>query len=270
MKIAGYVGGIGVLGPGLNNWQDAAAVLSGRRIYEPAATVLPVPALLPATERRRTGRVVKTALAVALEATSHAGIEPATLASVFASSGGDGHNCHEICQALALEAREISPTRFANSVHNAAAGYWSIATGAKRASTVLCAFDASFCAGLLDALTQVAVDGESLLLIAYDAEYPDPIRSKRPIPDAFGAALVLTPHREAGSLARIEASLGSGPCDALPEAQLESLRTSIPAARCLPLLRQLAMRIEGRTVLEYLDVSNTIVQVEPCIRIAPG
>ena len=264
MKIAGYVGGIGVLGPGLNNWPDAAAVLSGRQAYEPAPTVLPVPSLLPATERRRTGRVVKTALAVALEATSRAGVEPAQLASVFASSGGDGHNCHEICQALALETREISPTRFANSVHNVAAGYWSIATGAKRASTVLCAFDASFSAGLLDALTQVAVDEESLLLIAYDTEYPDPMRSKRPIPDAFGAALVLTPHRKAGSLARIEASLGLGPCDPLADAQLESLRASIPAARCLPLLRQLATHGEGRAVLEYLDGSNIIVEIEPC------
>ncbi len=264
MNIAGYVGGIGVLGPGLNNWTEAAAVLSGRRAYEPAPTVLPVPVLLPSTERRRTGRLVKTALAVALEATSRAGIEPAKLASVFASSGGDGHNCHEICQALALEAREISPTRFANSVHNAAAGYWSIATGAKRASTVLCAFDASFCAGLLEALTQVTVDEEPLLLIAYDTEYPDPMRSKRPIPDAFGAALVLTPHRDAGSLARIEASLGCGPCDPLADARLESLRTTNPAARCLPLLRQLAMHGKGRTVLEYLDLSNTIVEVEPC------
>lgn len=264
MRIAAYVGGVGVLGPGLHNWTEAADVLSGRCAYQPAPTVLPVPALLPPAERRRTGRVVKTALAVALEATTQAGIEPAKLASVFASSGGDGHNCHEICRALTLEAREISPTRFANSVHNAAAGYWSIATGAKRASTVLCAFDASFCAGLLDALTQVAVDEESALLIAYDTEYPDPMRSKRPIPDAFGAALVLTPGREAGSLARIEATLGFGPCDALPDAQLESLRASIPAARCLPLLRQLAMHSEGRTVLEYLDVSNIIVQVAPC------
>jgi hypothetical protein len=264
VKIAGYVGGIGMLGPGLNNWPDAAVVLSGRRAYEPAPTVLPAPALLPATERRRTGRVVKLALAVALEATTRAGMEPGQLASVFTSSGGDGHNCHAICQALALETREISPTRFANSVHNAAAGYWSIATSAKRGSTVLCAFDASFCAGLLEALTQVAVDEISMLLIAYDTEYPDPLHSKRPIPDAFGAALVLTPHREAGSLARIEASLGSGPVDQMPDTQLESLRVSIPAARCLPLLRQLTMHSPSRTVLEYLDVSNTIVQVDPC------
>ena len=109
MKLSAYIGGIGVLGHGLGGWQEAAAVLSGAKPYSPAATVLTAPALLPPTERRRTGRVVKLALAVALEASSRAKIEPAGLASVFASSGGDGHNCHEMCQALALAGREIFP-----------------------------------------------------------------------------------------------------------------------------------------------------------------
>jgi Beta-ketoacyl synthase, N-terminal domain len=240
-------------------------VLSGRVAYSTGRTVLHTPAILPAAERRRTGRAVKVALGVALEATMRAGADPARLASVFSSSGGDGDNCHELCQALAQENREISPTKFANSVHNAAAGYWSIATSAKLESNVLCAFDGSFCAGLLEALTQVAVDGESLLLVAYDTEYPEPIHSKRPIPDAFGAALVLTPQREPVSLARIEATLEDDPADTMPDPLLESLRLSIPAARSLPLLRQLALKEGGRTVLEYLDVSRMVVNVEPCV-----
>ena len=264
MKIAAYVGGVGVLGPGLPDWPSAAAVLSGLRAYEPARTIVPAPALLPAAERRRTGRVVKLALAVALEATTRAGAVPAHLKSVFSSSGGDGQNCHEICEALAQQAREISPTRFSNSVHNAAAGYWSIATGATAESTVLCAFDASFCAGLLEALTQVAVDQEPLLLVAYDAEYPEPLHAKRPLPDAFGAAMVLTPHRNSGSLARLEATLGKEAADTLKDQGLEALRSSIPAARCLPLLEQLARGTRGRRVLDYLDVSNTLVEVDPC------
>jgi hypothetical protein len=264
MNLAAYVGGIGVLGPGLASWPDASAVLSGQCAYQCAPTVLQSPMLLPATERRRTGRVVKLALAVALEATTRAGAQPATLKSVFTSSGGDGHNCHEICQALALQSREISPTRFSNSVHNAAAGYWSIATGAERESNVLCAFDASFCAGLLEALAQVAVDEEPLLLVAYDVEYPEPLYATRPVPDAFGAALVFTPHQEQGSLARIEATLARDPVDSLTDERLEALRISIPAARCLPLLRQLAMHTRGHAILEYLDGSNLVVRVEPC------
>jgi Beta-ketoacyl synthase, N-terminal domain len=264
MSVAAYVGGIGVLGPGLGNWPETSAVLSGRRAYESAPTILPPPSLLPAAERRRTGRVVKLALAVASEAAAHARTVPADLRSVFSSSGGDGHNCHEICQALANVPREISPTRFSNSVHNAAAGYWSIGTGAMRASTVLCAFDASFGAGLLEALVQVTVDREPLLLVVYDTEYPDPLRAKRPIPDAFGVSLVLTPTCAPGSLTRIEASPGSESVESLTDPELESLRRSIPAARALPLLRKIAENGPGRTVLEYLDVSSLIVQVDPC------
>lgn len=264
MRISAYVGGLGVLGPGLANWPEAAAVLSDQQAYRPAATVLPMPTILAAAERRRVGRVVKLALGVALEATSQAGVDPATLASVFSSSGADGHNCHELCQALSLAGREISPTRFANSVHNAAAGYWSIATGAMAESNVLCAFDASFTAGLLEALAQVAVDQVPVLLVAYDSEYPQPLHAKRPIPDAFGVALVLTPQRRASSMARVDAALSDLSFDRFADPALEALRCAIPAARSLPLLRLLTAGNGGRAILEYLDVSRAEVQIEPC------
>jgi hypothetical protein len=264
MTLRVYVDGIGVLGPGMSNWPQAAEALLGSQPYRSAAAVLPVPAILPAAERRRSGRVVKLALTVALEATAQAGADPATLVSVFSSSGGDGHNCHEICLALSLAGREISPTRFANSVHNAAAGYWSIATGAVAESNVLCAFDASFAAGLLEALAQVAVDGEPVLMVAYDTEYPQPLHAKRPMPDAFGVALVLRAERGPRSLARLDAALTTDAFDRLQDPSLEELRGAIPAARCLPLLALLATRKPGHTTLEYLDVLRMSVRVEPC------
>jgi hypothetical protein len=265
MTLAAYVSGVGLLGPGLRDWETAAAILTGSRAYIPGNTVLQTPTLLPAAERRRTGRAVKLALAVASEATTRAGVDPADLVSVFSSSGGDGQNCHDLCEALAGETRGVSPTKFANSVHNAASGYWSIATSATRESNALCAYDASFCAGLLEALSHVAVDSESVLLVAYDTEYPEPLRSKRPIPDAFGAAMVLTPVRNAASLARIEVTLEELPEDAMANPYLEVLRSSIPAARCLPLLRQIGMQEAGHVVLEYLDVARIVVRVEPCV-----
>lgn len=263
MKIEAYVAGLGVLGPGLDGWPGSRGVLAGERPYAPVPTVLPPPALLSATERRRTGRVVRLALAIAVEAVAHAGADAAQLRSVFTSSTGDGQNCHELCETLAEPAPEISPTRFANSVHNAAAGYWSIATSAMQPSTVLCAFDGSFCAGLLEALVQVAVDEEPILLVSYDADYPPPMNAKRPVPDAFGAALLLTPRREPGSLARLEAALSNEPADRLAE-PLDVLRRSNPAARSVPLLRHLAIGRRDRTVLEYLDGLSLAVDVEPC------
>jgi hypothetical protein len=255
--------GIAVIGPGLADWPVTEAVLTGVAPYVAAATELPVPLALPAAERRRTGRVVRLAMALGLEATRRANVDLTSLATVFASAGGDGDNCHEICQTLASAAGQMSPIRFHNSVHNVTAGYWSIATGSMAASTVLGAYDAGFAAGLLEALTQIAVRRRSVLLIAYDTSYPPPLHWKRPLPDAFGVALLLTPARGANSIAQLNASLDEGIADRLDDTQLEALRSSTPAARCLPLLQSLAVnraRQESRMVqLEYLG--TTILRI---------
>ena len=262
--LAAYVDGIGLLGPGIGDWPAGARLLSGETAWVRAATILPAPECLPSAERRRTGTVVRLALAVGLEATARAGADPAALAAVFTSSGGDGQNCHEICQVLASAERHLSPTRFHNSVHNAAAGYWGIATGATPACNALCAYDASFAAGLLEALTQVAVERTAVLLIAYDAGYPEPLHRHRPIADAFGVALVLAPAASAASQARLSASLTDAPADGMAEAALDALRRSIPAARSLPLLAHLARRTGGCVVLDYLDSRRLAVDVSAC------
>jgi Beta-ketoacyl synthase, N-terminal domain len=262
--LAAYVDGIGVLGPGLNDWPAAARVLRGETAWQSAPTVLPAPQCLPAAERRRTGIPVRLALALGLQATSRAGADPATLPAVFASSGGDGVNCHEICQVLASDERAISPTRFHNSVHNAASGYWGIATGATAASNALCAYDASFAAGLLEALVQLTVERTAVLLIAYDTSYPEPLRRTRPIPDAFGVALLLSPAHAAGSIARLSVAVSSEPADRLKDPGLEALRSSIPAARSLPLLRQLAREGPGRVAIEHLEETTLAVEVRTC------
>jgi hypothetical protein len=269
VKLAAEIEGIGLLGPGLDGWTNSVALLEGRSPYMRQPTVVPIPSGLPPAERRRLGLVVKLALGVGLQATSKAGVEPDVLPAVFASSGGDGQNCHEICRSLSLDERTISPTRFHNSVHNAAAGYWSIATRSTAASNALCAFDVSFGAGLLEAVTQVAVDQTRVLLVAYDAPYPPPLFMKRPIPEAFGMAFVLAPvaavpHAGGGSLGRLTVQLADSPPDRMSNTDLEALRTSIPAARSLPLLYQLAVRKPGIVNIEYLDGRSLAVEVDPC------
>ncbi len=264
MMLTAYIEGIGLLGPGFADWPGAQVVLAGRQPYLPQKTLLPSPILLPAAERRRSGAIVKLTLATGLEAIAAAGLDAASLPSVFSSSGGDGENCHAICDMLASQDRQISPTRFHNSVHNTASGYWSIATGAMTTSSVLSAFDASFGAGLLEALTQVVVDDTRTVLLACDTAYPEPLYSARPIPDAFGMALVLAPQRSAGALAQISVSLTDASADRLKDAALEALRNAIPAARGLPLLRAIALRQDGRVVLDYLGDTRLAVTVTPC------
>jgi hypothetical protein len=165
---------------------------------------------------------------------------------------------------LASDAREISPTRFHNSVHNTAAGYWSIATGAMTTASVLGAFEASFGAGLLEALTRVVVDNTSSVLLACDTAYPEPLHSVRPIPDAFGIALVLAPQRSVRSLAQITVNLTGAGADRLDDAALEGLRKAIPAARGLPLLCSIACRQDRQVVLDYLDSTRLAVAITLC------
>lgn len=262
-----FVEGIGLLGPGLAGWEQGREHLKGSTAYQATRCVLPPPMALPQAERRRAGAVVKVSLAVSEEAVAASGLQAAMLASVFSSSSGDAVNCHEICNALASSDRLISPTRFHNSVHNAASGYWSISSGSMVSSSVLCARDASFSAGLLEAMTQVAVDQIPVLLVAYDTDYPEPLHSTRPIPDTFGLGLVLTPHRSERSQAQWtlepDNCLTALPAERLDDAALEQLRTDIPAARCLPLLLSIARQQSGRIVLDYLDGQQLTLQVTP-------
>jgi len=261
-ELVARIAGVGLLGPGLKDWPSARATLAGHTPFAPEPTIVPVAERLPPAERRRVGRIVRLALAVGMQATQGAGVDPATLVSVFTSSGGDGQNCHEICQALAQDDRQLSPTRFHNSVHNAAAGYWSIATGATAPSNALCAFDASFASGLLEAVTLVSLDSTPVLLVAYDAEYPPPLNQKRHIADAFGVAFVLAPPiDDTSASARIRVAISDRPGGALSDPQLEHLRTSIPAARSLPLLVQLARQVPGRVGVDYLDGRSLEIEV---------
>jgi hypothetical protein len=263
-----FIDGIGLLGPGFSSWEEGRQMLAGLAPYAAQKTALPSPLSLPPAERRRAGAVIKVSLAVGHEAVQAAGLRAAELPTVFSSSGGDGINCHEICAALASADRLISPTRFHNSVHNTASGYWGISTGATPSSSVLCAYDGSFSAGLLEAMVQASVEDTPVLLVAYDTDYPDPLLSKRPVPDTAGVALVVSPRRSARSVARLTldgaSCLTSAAASTLDDAALEFLRQTIPAACALPLLQSIARQQAAALVLAYLDGTQLAVEVAPC------
>ena len=241
-------------------------MLRGEACYTFAPTNLRASDMLPAAERRRAGVPIKLALAVGQEAFLQAGRETKTASTVFTSSGGDNDNVHAINSILATAPREVSPTRFHNSVHNAAAGYWCIAAGSHEPSTSLCAHDASFAAGLLEAATQVTVDDAVVALIAYDHPYPQPLHAVRPISAAFGMALILTPRKSERSLAMIEVDFQTGSADetTMQDAALEALRRGIPAARGLPLLSALAKAQTAQLTIAYFAENHLSIRLTPC------
>jgi hypothetical protein len=261
---AADVAALGLLGPGMANWAQAREILRGSAPFIWQPTVIPVAAKLPPAERRRAVRVVNLAMAVGHEATSGISGELGSLPTVFASSVADTTTCDELLRTLATPERQVSPTRFHNSVHNVAAGYWSIATGDTASYTMVCAHDGSFAAGLIEALSVVATSASKVVLIAYDLDYPSPLREKRPIAGPFAVALLLRPRKATGNATcRLSCALDDGSVDRMSRPELESLRLSAPAARALPLLEIIARGEGGRARLEYLDSLSLVASVTP-------
>jgi hypothetical protein len=218
---------------------------------------LPPVDLLPPAERRRAGLTIRLAIAAGIEALAGADRDPADMAMVFTASGGDGETIHDILSVLATEQRELSPTRFHNSVHNAPSGYWAVATGSRAASTSLCAFDSSFAAGLLEAAVQATLQDCPVTLIAYDVPYPEPLHAVRPLDCMFSVALVLAPERSERALADVTIAVVDAIASAtsMADFQLERLRLGNPAARSLPLLAAVARRDVGTIHLDGVDIA---------------
>lgn len=248
-----------ILAPGLTGWAAARAVLAGEEPYRPVPLAPPVAELLPPVERRRTGSMVKMALAVGHAALACADRPVDSVATVFASSGGDGDVINDICITLAGADRQLSPTRFHNSVHNAPSGYWGIATHSHHPSTSLCAYNWSFAVGLLEAATQLRVDRLEVLLIAYDTPYSLPLGGVRPLAEPFGAALLMTRDPTGRTIAELEITLDAQPREIsrLRDAALERLRTGNPSARALPLLAALA-GAQTRSITLERDAGQTL------------
>lgn len=258
-----WLAGAGVLGPGLPDSAAARDILLGAVRYVDAPDPEPVPALLPANERRRASGPARWALTVGSEALAVSGLAPQDVAVVFTSCCGDGSITDQICRALAAQPPEMSPTRFHNSVHNAPAGYWSIFARSRAPSTTLCGYDASFAAGLLEAAAQAAVERRPVLLVAYDLKATEPLHSLWPVPRPFAAALVLTPQSAGSVNMRLDIGIADGTASrAWPEAMPAELSAN-PAAQALVLLAAVAKGTGGRAALQYLRNSHVAVEIVP-------
>ena len=201
-----WVDGVALWTPHLPSHEHAAQVFAGDAAPCDPPAPRPSPAVLAPTERRRAPDTVAIALSVASDACAAAGADPATLPSVFASTEGDLTISDYMCSTLALDPRTISPTRFHNSVHNAAAGYWTIATGCHAPSTALTSWRETYGVGLVEALLQAADTGR-VLYVAYDIEASGPLRTVCDSRGLFGTALVASGARTAASRHRLEWSV---------------------------------------------------------------
>jgi Beta-ketoacyl synthase, N-terminal domain len=239
-----YIDGISLWSPSLPGWLHARPALRGDiPALQPAPMPAqrPNPALLAANERRRAPDSVLVALEVAAAAVAMAGQDAARLPSVFTSAHGDLAIVDALCSTLASNPQLLSPTRFHHSVHNAASGYWAMATGCRAASSAVSAYEASFAVGLLEAAAQAQGDGTPVLLVGFDTAARGALASVNRSEGLLGVALVLAPQRSAASGFALDWAFEAGtvPLPALSSAAAKALAGNA-MADALPLFEALA------------------------------
>ena len=252
-----YIDSIGLAAPGMPNWQSSQAVLRGTETYQAQTLDRYKPMLLPPNERRRATDLIRLAFRVCEDACRHDMETASKLATVFASSDGDFHIIDQTCRVLCEPERAVSPTQFHNSVHNSAAGYWSIAAKSTAASTSLSAYDDTFAVGLLEAACFSTSNNQACLLATYDTQPTKPLSLNRNISIPFAVALVLSPHKTEKSFAECHINLGSQQAiSTCKNNALEALRLENPAARALPLLELIAQGQNGEIIIKHSDESS--------------
>lgn len=245
----------------LPGWDIARAVIRGEQAPPEAPSPRPSPTLLAPTERRRAPDTVAVALEVAARVCEAAGRKPSDLPSVFASTHGDLAISDYMCSTLATTPALISPIKFHNSVHNAAAGYWSIGTGSLAPYTAISAYEYTFGAGLVEAATQVVCEQRPVLYVAFDIESKGALATMAPSRGLFGAALVLAPVSQSQQRGLILTTESVAQCQPTPARSaaaalvadnalapclpfFEVLASSNPRTLCLALSRQTALNVQ--------------------------
>jgi Beta-ketoacyl synthase, N-terminal domain len=238
-----WVEAIGILGPGLEGWSAARAVLRGEAAYVATPPAIPSPSIIPPRDQRRCSNTVRLALHVAQQTIQAAGFDATATPSVFAYTAGDGQVVHRLLTALSKPDKPVSPTDFHNSVHNAPAFYWALGTGCQQASSSISAARHCFAAALLKAASQCLVDATPALMVCFDYPLPEPLAASYPLLAPLAIGLALSPSRTSRSLARLELDWDTGTnaeAERPMAEDLHALWSGNPAGHGLPLLELIA------------------------------
>lgn len=245
------IGSFGAWGSYFENWQALQGLLQGHTIPEKKLKG-PKPAIIPANERRRAPLPVRLAVESSWQATSHVGIEPDLLNCVFVSGLGDTDLTDYMCKVLASDHKELSPTKFHNSVHNAAAGYWTISTKTMRSANSVAGYKQSVSLALFEAMVQCQSEKVPVLVTFYDAPVSKILEPLLLNPEAFAFSLVLFPpsHQAHGPLisAKVEQQeLVNWPPLTCSNSYIQSLYKANPSAKIMCLAELFEQKDKNET-----------------------
>jgi len=203
--------------------------------------------LIPANMRRRTSATTRMAITAAKLACTQANADSQTLASVFASLGGEIQVTDALCRLLPDENELLSPTQFHNSVHNTTAGYWAILNKCQEPSTAIAAADDTFAMGLIEVWSQLQQGSGERLLVCYDELWPQYLAP--PIGQtAFACAFVFSTEADQ-AIGAISLPQISEQAEQELQSDWLKLTESAPAAAVIPLLMALEQQTQGEVPL---------------------
>jgi hypothetical protein len=182
--------GVGVWSESFSGWGQFCAVADGTSVEADSKLQ---PELIPARERRRAPHFVKMAIEVMDQACTMAGIDRSSVATVFGSGMGDMQITDYMCRTLATMPRTISPTKFHNSVHNAATGYWSIATESHAPASAVSGYAHSSSIAMLEGATQAMEENIPVLVTVQEGAAPTPFKSIYDCDRPLAVSLLFTP-----------------------------------------------------------------------------
>ncbi len=243
IQLAAKVVAVGAWGASFRNWHDLQKLLKDETVEDDGAKG-PKPEIIPANERRRAPLPVRLAVESSWQATQASTLSPEELTCVFVSALGDTQLTDYMCKVLAGDNKQLSPTKFHNSVHNAAAGYWTISTGCMKAANSVAGYEESVSLTLLEALTQIANEKIPILLTFYDAPVSLVLKDLLKNDYPFAVSLVLVPEDMDIEGIKISADILQGemqwPALEAGTDELQAIYQSTPTARVLALLEKLA------------------------------
>lgn len=271
MNMRLYVDGISLWSPATPGWEAARAALrvAGWTAPAPPHAARPATHLLAANERRRAPNAVLVALQVAQEAAAQSGQDVATLASVFTSAHGDLAIVDALCSTLAANPLLLSPTRFHHSVHNAASGYWAIATGCRAPTSAVAGHEHSFAAGWIEAAALAAADARPVLLVAFETEARGALAALHESRGLLGVALVLAPVRGPASRWQVEMRWGEAVA-AAPRSPAARALAGNALAPALPLFEALAGDSAAEVALPLEAGPGLRLRLEPLPAVSPS
>jgi hypothetical protein len=207
----------------------------------------PEVALLSGPLRRRATGLTRMAVEVLEQAVRTAGCDVATAPIVWATSHGEHATAIKILGMMRSGEGKLSPTHFHNSVHNAASGYASIATGNCAPSTTLTGGAELVASTFLEAICHLEAGAEDVVVVLADEPLLPPFGcsdGKAPLALAFclssrseGAGAVLADFRR-------DAVAPVKHCDRFGPLYVEG---------GLPLLERIVLRRPGTVALEVVS-----------------